>query len=180
MGDGGWNAMSRIVAYGDLFGDGRSDVLAVEKATGKLWLYPGTGSGTLGARKLIGNSGWNGMSALVGAGDMNGDGRADLIVRQASTGELWLYPGKAGALGSRVLIGNSGWNVMDTFLGLGDVSGDGRADLVTTTTTTTKSSYVGQSCRGVGCQLVYQGGGNGTLGSRVETADGWFDLNGFF
>ncbi|MFG2128020.1 FG-GAP-like repeat-containing protein [Streptomyces sp. NPDC048751] len=176
IGNGGWNAMSRIVAYGDLSGDGRSDVLAVEKATGKLWLYPGTSTGTLGARKLIGNSGWTGMSALVGAGDMNGDGRADLIARQASTGQLWLYPGKAGALGSRVLIGNSGWNVMETFLGLGDVSGDGRADLVTTT----KSSYVGESCRGVGCQLVYQGRGSGTLDPRVETAGDWFDLNGFF
>ncbi|WP_037678514.1 FG-GAP-like repeat-containing protein [Streptomyces griseus] len=175
IGNGGWNAMSRVVSYGDLSGDGRSDVLAVEKATGKLWLYPGTGTGTLAARKLIGNSGWNGMSALVGAGDMNGDGRADLIARQASTGQLWLYPGKAGALGSRVLIGNSGWNVMDSFLGLGDVTGDGRADLVAIT----KSSYRGESCRGVGCLLVYPGRGNGTLGSRAETAGDWFALNGF-
>ncbi|MFF3331235.1 FG-GAP-like repeat-containing protein [Streptomyces sp. NPDC002888] len=176
MGNGGWNAMSRIAAYGDLSGDGRSDVLAVEKSTGKLWLYPGTGTGTLGARKLIGASGWNGMSALVGAGDMNGDGRADLIARQASTGQLWLYPGKAGAFGSRVLMGNSGWNGMDSFLGLGDVTGDGRADLVTIT----KSSYVGEACRGVGCQLVYPGRGNGALDSRVETAGDWWNLNGFF
>ncbi|MFC4609275.1 FG-GAP-like repeat-containing protein [Streptomyces maoxianensis] len=176
MGNGGWNAMSRIVAYGDLSGDSRSDMLAVEKATGKLWLYPGTGAGALGARKLIGSSGWTGMSALVGAGDMNGDGRADLIARKASTGELWLYPGKAGALGSRVLIGNGGWNGMDSFLGLGDVTGDGRADLVTTT----KSSYVGEGCRGVGCQLVYPGRGNGALDSREETATDWWNLNGFF
>ncbi|MBT2368441.1 VCBS repeat-containing protein [Streptomyces sp. ISL-10] len=176
MGISGWNAMSRIVAYGDLSGDGRSDVLAVEKATGKLWLYPGTGASTLGARKIIGNSGWNGMSALVGAGDMNGDGRADLIARQASTGNLYLYPGKAGVLGSRVLIGSGGWNVMDTFLGLGDVTGDGHGDLVTTT----KSSYVGEGCRGVGCQLVYPGRGTGSLGSRQETATDWWHLNGFF
>jgi hypothetical protein len=176
MGNGGWNAMSRIVAYGDLSGDGRSDVLAVEKSTGKLWLYPGTGASTLGARKLIGTSGWNSMNALVGAGDMNGDGRADLIARQASTGNLYLYPGRTGALGSRVLIGNGGWNVMDTFLGLGDVTGDGYGDLVTTT----KSSYVGEGCRGVGCQLVYPGRGTGALASRVETATDWWNLNGFF
>ncbi|MFI2367042.1 FG-GAP-like repeat-containing protein [Streptomyces sp. NPDC018833] len=176
MGTSGWNAMSRIVAYGDLSGDGRSDVLAVEKATGKLWLYPGTGTSTLAARKLIGSSGWNGMSALVGAGDMNSDGRADLIARQASTGNLYLYPGKAGALGSRVLIGNGGWNIMDTFLGLGDVTGDGHGDLVTTT----KSSYVGEGCRGVGCQLVYPGHGTGALAARVETAGDWWNLNGFF
>ncbi|MFJ8078569.1 FG-GAP-like repeat-containing protein [Streptomyces sp. NPDC096176] len=176
IGNSGWNAMSRLVAYGDLSGDGRSDLMAVEKATGKLWLYPGTSTGTLGARKLIGNGGWTGMSAMVGAGDMNGDGKADLIARKASTGELFLYPGTTGALGSRVLIGNGGWNVMDTFLGLGDVTGDGHGDLVTTT----KSSYVGESCRGVGCQLVYPGRGDGALDSRVETVTDWWNLNGAF
>ncbi|MEU1894820.1 FG-GAP-like repeat-containing protein [Streptomyces pristinaespiralis] len=176
MGSGGWNSMGRLAAYGDLSGDGRADVLAVEKSTGRLWLYPGTGTGGHGARKLIGTGGWNGISALVGAGDMNGDGRADLIAREASTGKLWLYPGRTGALGSRVLIGSGGWNVMDTFLGLGDVTGDGYGDLVTIT----KSSYVGEACRGVGCQLVYPGRGAGGLAPRVETADDWWNLNGFF
>ncbi|MEU0373618.1 FG-GAP-like repeat-containing protein [Streptomyces sp. NPDC006283] len=176
IGNSGWNAMSRLVAYGDLSGDGRSDLLAVEKATGKLWLYPGAGTGALGARKLIGASGWTGMSAMVGAGDMNSDGKTDLIARKASTGELFLYPGKAGALGSRVLIGNGGWNVMDTFLGLGDVTGDGHGDLVTAT----KSSYIGEACRGVGCQLVYPGRGTGALDSRVETGTDWWALNGAF
>ncbi|MFB7597052.1 FG-GAP repeat domain-containing protein [Streptomyces sp. NPDC056160] len=88
---------------------------------------------------------------------MNGDGRADLIGREASTGKLWLYPGRTASLGSRVLAGSGGWNVMDTVLGLGDVTGDGRADLVTTTT----GRYVGAACRGVGCRLVHAGRGTG-------------------
>jgi hypothetical protein len=176
IGTGGWNAMGRLVGYGDLSGDGRSDLLAVEKSTGKLWLYPGISSGTFGARKLIGAGGWNAMNALVGVGDLNSDGRADLIGREASTGKLWLYPGKTGALGSRLLLGSGGWNVMDTLMGLGDVSGDGRADLVTTT----KSSYIGEGCRGVGCQLVYAGTGTGTLAQGSVTADDWWGLNGTF
>ncbi|MFF8593965.1 FG-GAP-like repeat-containing protein [Streptomyces sp. NPDC015220] len=176
MGTGGWNAMSRIVGVGDLSGDGRMDVLAVDKSTGKLWLYPGTGTGGLGARKLVGNGGWNGMNALAGAGDMNGDGRPDLIGREASTGKLWLYPGKTGSLGSRVLVGSGGWNVMDTILGLGYVNGDDRADLVTTTT----ARYVSSGCRGVGCQLVYKGSGTGSLKPGDVTANDWFGLNGAF
>ncbi|WP_149183597.1 FG-GAP-like repeat-containing protein [Streptomyces sp. TRM49041] len=176
IGRGGWNAMSSLTAYGDLTGDGRSDLLAVERATGKLWLYPGTGTGYLGARKLIGNGGWNAMNALVGIGDLNSDGRADLIAREKSTGRLWLYPGRSGYLGPRELIGRGGWNVMDTLLGLGDVTGDGRADLVTTTT----SSYVGEGCRGVGCLLVYEGRGTGTLYPGVVVGDDWHGLNGFF
>jgi hypothetical protein len=43
---------------------------------------------------------------------MNSDGRPDLIGREASTGKLWLYPGKTGSTGSRVLIGTGGWNAI--------------------------------------------------------------------
>ncbi|MDX2854494.1 FG-GAP-like repeat-containing protein [Streptomyces sp. PA03-3a] len=130
IGNGGWNSMGRLAAFGDLTGDGRSDLLGAEKATGKLWLYPGTSSGGLGTRKLIGNGGWNGMNALVGAGDMTGDGRADLVAREKATGKLWLYPGTSTrTLGARKLIGTGGWNSMDHILGVGDTSGDGRPDL---------------------------------------------------
>ncbi|MFE6853608.1 hypothetical protein ACFVDH_22805, partial [Streptomyces sp. NPDC057674] len=63
IGAGGWNAMNSITAFGDLSGDGRSDVLAVEKSTGKLWLYPGTttgtGTGKFGAGSLETDTWWN-------------------------------------------------------------------------------------------------------------------------
>ncbi|MFF9149515.1 FG-GAP-like repeat-containing protein [Streptomyces sp. NPDC014861] len=163
LGSGGWNAMSRIAALGDLTGDARSDLLAVEKTTGKLWLYPGTPTGTLGARKLIGNGGWNAMNSLTGVGDMNGDGRADLYAREASTGKLWLYPGKAGALGSRVLIGSGGWNSMASLLAVGDWSGDGRPDLLAI------DKYDGF--------LRYEGTGTGGLRAG-EQIDLWWALNG--
>ncbi|MFI9580547.1 FG-GAP-like repeat-containing protein [Streptomyces sp. NPDC052236] len=176
IGSGGWNAMSRIVAFGDLSGDGRADLLTVEKSTGKLWLYPGTTTGGLGARKLLGSGGWNGMNALVGAGDMNGDGRADLIAREASTGKLWLYPGMAGYLGSRVLIGSGGWNVMDSVLGVGDFTGDGRFDLATVT----NYRYLSDECRGVGCLLLYPGRGTGALDPATADSGDWWGLNGTF
>ncbi|MFH9741716.1 FG-GAP-like repeat-containing protein [Streptomyces roseolus] len=168
IGAGGWNAMSRIAAFGDLTGDARSDLLAVEKSTGKLWLYPGTSTGTLGARKLIGAGGWNGMNALTGVGDMNGDGRADLYAREASTGKLWLYPGKAGTLGSRVLVGTGGWNGMPTIIGNGDWSGDGRPDLIATKTAD-------------GMLYLYEGTGRGGLGAGDWLGGGdWEHLNGAF
>jgi hypothetical protein len=162
IGSRGWNSMNEITASGDLSGDGRADLVAVEKSTGKLWLYPGTGTGGLGARKLIGSGGWNSVNALVGAGDMNSDGRPDLIAREASTGKLWLYPGRTGSVGSRVLIGSGGWNAMNSLIAVGDWSADGRTDLLATS----------------GDWLVqYQGLGTGGLRSGERNAD-WWGLNG--
>ncbi|WP_416876552.1 FG-GAP repeat domain-containing protein, partial [Kitasatospora sp. SC0581] len=115
-----------------------SDLVAVEKSPGKLWLYPGTAAGTLGSRKLLGNGGWNGMNALTGVGDMSNDGRPDLIAREAATGKLWFYPGKAGTYGSRVLIGG-GWSSMASLLAVGDYTGDGHNDLAAITGVGTSS-----------------------------------------
>ncbi|CQR62801.1 FG-GAP-like repeat-containing protein [Streptomyces leeuwenhoekii] len=176
IGTGGWNAMSRITAVGDLSGDGRSDLMAVEKATGKLYLYPGTSAGSLGARKLLGTGGWNAMNALAGVGDANGDGRPDLYAREASTGKLWLYPGRTGALGARVLVGTGGWNAMDDLIAVGDFSGDGRPDLAAVSNEKYAiDGYVGHP----GWLLTYRGQGNGLLASGERTDGEWWGLNGF-
>jgi serine protease len=70
---------------------------------------------------LIG-SGWNSMSAIVGPGDFNGDGHADLFARDAA-GHLWLYPGSgSGGFAARTVAG-SGWNSMTAIVGPGDFAG---------------------------------------------------------
>ncbi|MFJ8132848.1 FG-GAP-like repeat-containing protein [Streptomyces hydrogenans] len=175
IGSGGWNSMNQLTAFGDLTGDGRSDLLAVEKSTGKLWLYPGTATGPLGARKLLGSGGWNAMNALIGFGDMTKDGKADLLAREKSTGKLWLYPGRTGAVGSRVLIGG-GWNVMAGFLAVGDHTGDGYTDLAAVT----NGDYASNMGRGAGNLVVY--GGRATNGFQPGglESESWHGLNGQF
>ncbi|WP_369376740.1 FG-GAP-like repeat-containing protein [Streptomyces sp. cg36] len=125
---GGWNSMRDLAAAGDLTGDGRADLLAAD-STGTLWTYPGNGHGTFGDRRKVGG-GWKAMNELVGAGDMNSDKRADLIARDTA-GKLWFYPGTGrGTFGDRKLIGTGGWNGLTELAGVGDVTGDGRPDLL--------------------------------------------------
>ncbi|WP_260680564.1 VCBS repeat-containing protein [Arthrobacter sp. KBS0703] len=93
-----------------------------------LWLYQGNGRGGWLGRIQAGN-GWNGMTSIVGAGDMNGDGRNDVLARDGS-GALWLYQGngRGGWLG-RTQAGN-GWNAMTAVVGPGDMNSDGRNDVL--------------------------------------------------
>jgi hypothetical protein len=117
----GWNSMSSIIGMGDLNGDKRGDVVAVRHSDspvnsgGEAWLdgtmfsYLSSGTRLLSATKV--GDGWNGMTALTSPGDMNKDGRGDLIARR-SDGTLWFY---AGRTGGGVLSGKqvgSGWNGM--------------------------------------------------------------------
>jgi len=90
--------MNALVGIGDVNGNGRADLYAREAATGKLWLYPGTTTGKLGARKLIGSGGWNAMANFIAVGDFSGDGRPDLATVTNDKYVIDGYPGHLGWL----------------------------------------------------------------------------------
>jgi len=145
--------------FGDRNGNGWSDVLARLSSTGNLYLYPGNGTG-LANRVQIGN-GWNVMSAIVRHGDFTGDGFEDLFAREASTGYLWRYPGAAGGgFGARTRHG-AGWNTMREITAIGDLTGDGRNDLVAVETST-------------GRMYLYRGP---DLTTRIALGVGWNTMN---
>ncbi|WP_055599664.1 FG-GAP repeat domain-containing protein [Streptomyces aureus] len=89
---GGWGGYNQLSGGADVTGDGRSDLLARDRA-GILWLYQGSGSGTspYTTRTRVG-AGWNAYNQLVVAGDLTDDGKADAVARD-TTGLLWLYQG---------------------------------------------------------------------------------------
>ncbi|WP_406343379.1 FG-GAP-like repeat-containing protein [Streptomyces sp. NBC_00648] len=153
----GWNAFDVLTAPGDMTGDGRADLLAREASTGDLYLYEANGTGNFKARVKIG-SGFKNYLAASGAGDLNGDGNADLLARDAS-GVLWLYPSTgSGTLATRVKIGG-GWQVYNALVGAGDLNGDGKPDLL---------------ARGTdGVLWSYPGDGQGNFGGRVKVGGGW-------
>ncbi|WP_268249484.1 FG-GAP-like repeat-containing protein [Streptomyces poonensis] len=102
-----WNGYKKIVGAGDLNGDGHGDLL-VQNKSNELWRYDGTGKGPFKARvKVAGNWG-SAYNAVVGAGDLTGDGKADLVSRDTS-GNLWRSSGNGkGSFGARTKIA-TGW-----------------------------------------------------------------------
>ncbi|MFD3440640.1 FG-GAP-like repeat-containing protein [Streptomyces sp. NPDC058685] len=103
-----WKLYRAVFGAGDLDGDGRGDLLAVD-ATNSLWRYDGTAVGNVESRKLVFGNKWaTGRNAFVGAGDLNQDGKADLISRNAAGALLRNNGSGTGSFGSTTNIG-SGW-----------------------------------------------------------------------
>ncbi|MEU6290603.1 N-acetylmuramoyl-L-alanine amidase [Streptomyces sp. NPDC046988] len=128
---GGWNDYNAVTTLTALRADGTGDMVARDKS-GVLWYYKGTGNPAkpFGSRVRVGG-GWSVYDTLTGARDLSGDGRADLIARDKS-GVLWLYkgtgnPAKPFEAMSRV---GGGWSAFNALADTGDLTRDGRADLI--------------------------------------------------
>jgi hypothetical protein len=156
----GSTTYNRIVGAGDITADGKSDLLAVT-TSGTLYLYAGSGSGMSVAGRVSLGTGWQQYNALVGGGDITGDGRPDLLARDKS-GVLWRYAGTGSAskpFGTRVKLG-TGWQQYTKLFTPGDANGDGKADLMAVNSS--------------GALYFYAGTGTGAFKSRVAKAtSGW-------
>jgi hypothetical protein len=138
----------------DQSGDRKSDVVARD-SSGRLWVYPGTGRGTLGTRKSAG-SGW-GAYSVWSPGDLTGDGKGDVLARDRS-GRLYTYPGDGrSGLQPRRYIG-SGWAGY-TIATPGDFNGDKKADILARDSN--------------GRLWLYPGNGRGGFAARKQLGTGW-------
>lgn len=92
--NGAWKGMT-LFGRGDFSGDGKADLL-VRYPDDTLYLYRGTQNQSAPfATRVQVRTGWN-FTAFVANGDVNGDGRADVLARQPD-GTMFLYPGTGKA-----------------------------------------------------------------------------------
>lgn len=156
----GWPSGITAVPFGDLDGDRCNDVL-VRMPDGALRGYrPECGDPVAPSAPYTGlGTGWNAYDVLTSPGDMTGDGRADLLARQASTGDIHLFAARAdGTLEAARRI-RSGWTGYTAVVGAGDLNGDGYGDVL--------ARYES------GTLYRYDGTGTGLLEERVLLASGW-------
>jgi hypothetical protein len=115
----------RDVASPDLTGDGRADLARV--SGGILRIHPGDGSGGFGAPLAPRNL--PNHDLLTAVGDLNDDGRNDLVARRVTDGRLDLFIGNgAGGFVRRALA--TGWSRYNAIAATGDLTGDGHNDLL--------------------------------------------------
>ncbi|BCM65248.1 hypothetical protein EASAB2608_00582 [Streptomyces sp. EAS-AB2608] len=161
----GFEQYDVLTSPGDVTGDGRADLIARAARTGTVYLYKATGTGKLSARvKLYAD--WRGYKKVVGAGDLTGDGRGDLLVQDRSN-TLWRYNGTAsGGFAARVKVATAWGASYNAVVGAGDLTGDGKADLVARDTS--------------GVLWRSNGNGKGSFGARTKIATGWGGYKGLF
>ncbi|RZU72246.1 VCBS repeat protein [Micromonospora kangleipakensis] len=151
---------SAIVPFGDLNGDGMPDLL-VRDGVGYLRAYLGIGQphySSQTAKSIVLGKGWLTYRLLLAPGDLNRDGRDDLVGVD-TTGKLWLYTSTGtGGFTARVQIG-SGWGIYPKVIGVGDLNGDGNGELLAVDST--------------GGLYRYFGDGKGHLTARVKIGTGW-------
>ncbi|MYT73026.1 MULTISPECIES: VCBS repeat-containing protein [unclassified Streptomyces] len=161
----GWNAYNVLTSPGDLTGDGRPDLLARKSSTGDIYVFAGKSDGTLAAGKKI-RSAWTTYTHIVGVGDLNGDGIGDVLARRTD-GTLFRYDGAGdGTLKDRVTVFTDWGSTYKTIVGVGDITGDGKNDLVVRDTS--------------GNLYRNDGKGNGSFTSRTKIASGWSTYKGVF
>ncbi|WP_262905867.1 beta strand repeat-containing protein [Hymenobacter terricola] len=137
-----------VAGAGDVNGDGYADALIGADGTsstrGKAYLYLGSGVGLGPAPAATlndppGNSYDQFGASVAGAGDVNGDGYADVLVGANSTnffrGRAYLYLGSSTGLGALAATLSDPANTSDAQFGVsvagaGDVNGDGYADVL--------------------------------------------------
>jgi len=176
---GGYSAVS--VAAGDFNDDGNTDLVVANQcqssgkcSNGSVGVLLGNGDGTFQTAQNYASGGNN--TASVAVGDLNGDGRTDLVLANQCQ-----ILGNCGVGSVSVLIGNGDGTfqpgesyisdgVFAQSLGVGDWNGDKRTDLAIVNQCQTNGN-----CSGTVTILL--GNGDGTFQSPPSFAPGGFDAD---
>ena len=118
----------QVAGIGDFDGDGEDDILWRNSTTGENYVYPMNGLSIKPAEgylRTVADQNWQ----VVGSGDFDGDGKADILWRNSATGENYIYLMNVTAIvteGYLRRVADLNWKVG----GVADFDGDGRSDIL--------------------------------------------------
>lgn len=124
----GWTGYDAAALSPDLTGDGRPDMLVRAAATGVAGVRPGAGNGTFGALTAS-TTAFRGYDMVTPVGDLNRDGRNDVVARVKGTGNLYLIRSTGPGAWSRTLLSQA-WAGYNLTTAAGDISGDKIVDVL--------------------------------------------------
>jgi len=119
------------VALGDVDGDGRVDLVSANQVSDTLTVFLQEEGGGFAQPLSLGDSSLTGSPRSVALGDVDGDGRVDLVSANAGSDTLTVFlQEKGGGFAEPLSLGDSSVTDNPSSVALGDVDGDGRVDLV--------------------------------------------------
>ena len=122
------------IAAGDFNGDGYADLAVADVTDGKVWILLGNSTGAVSYTHLPVSAGAlqpNGLATVgtkpvaIAAGDLNGDGKVDLVVANGD-GTISVLLGSGTGTFAPAVAYTAG---VPTSLALGDFNGDGKLDV---------------------------------------------------
>jgi hypothetical protein len=113
----------KIAGVGDFDGDGKSDILWRNTATGVNTIWKSGNSASSQSVSPLTNQDWK----IVGVADFDADGKSDILWRNSTSGVNAIWKSGNGATVQAVnTLSDMNWNVVGT----GDYDGDGKADIL--------------------------------------------------
>jgi hypothetical protein len=173
-----------IAVAGDVDGDGFGDFI-VAAGNGANLFFGGPSFATTTPVFIPSGTQYQTVRSIAGAGDVNGDGYADVVMSDPMyTGGLpstppaahLHYGGPVGLSTTPVLIAYAGWDFAWSVAGAGDVNGDGYGDIVTQANPGLFVYYGGPNGPGNPTIFTTMAGENAVAGCMDVNGDGYADI----
>jgi len=150
-------SLSLRVVTGDLNGDGRLDAVTANITSNNVSVFLGNSNGTFGAATLYTVAPTNVQVQGVTLGDVNGDGRLDIVTGNNGNSTIGVLLGLSSGGFAPFVTYTTGANTEPRNVALADINGDGRLDAVTGNSASPSVS-------------VLLGQANGTFGTPTQYA----------